>query len=82
MFKIFFMINKVTNVFTSLSDSEISQVLKEMKEDDSLGIIRNDGLFRVISKRIIDITNESFSSTILLVQIGIYKEAAYRFSGI
>ena len=40
------MTNKVTKIFSDMTDEELVLVIAEMKEDDQQGIIRENGIVR------------------------------------
>ena len=40
------MTNKVTKIFSDMTDEELVLVIDEMREDDPLGIIRENGIVR------------------------------------
>jgi len=74
------MINEVTKIFSEMTDLELSQVIKEMKEDGPQGIIREDGIVRKKCKMVHEITEGNVYEHMLMVQFSILKEAAYRFT--
>lgn len=67
------------NLFSDLTDSELIIAIEELKEDDKLGIIREESIIRKKCEKICNQTGESISSYIMLVQLHLYKEAANRF---
>lgn len=73
--------NPITEVFANLTDAELIEAINEMREDDLKGIIRIDGWVRRITNKICEIPVEDIILTHLMTTIiGLYKEAAYRFS--
>lgn len=74
------MINEVTKIFSEMTDSELAQVIQEMKEDGPQGIVRMEGIVREKCKMIQDIVGGNAYEQIMMVQFSILKEAAYRFT--
>lgn len=72
--------NQITKIFNELTDSQLKEAILEMKEDDTFGIIRENGYVRNITKQIVDITNQPLSAQLFITTISLYKEAAYRFT--
>lgn len=71
--------NPITEIFESLTDDELREALNQIREDEPLGIIRIDGHVRDISNKVSEITGESFGVHQVMVLMGIFREAAYRF---
>jgi hypothetical protein len=74
------MINEVTKVFSEMTDLELSQAIREMKEDGSKGIIRENGVLRERCKMIHKITGGNVYEHLVMTQFSILQEAAYRFT--
>jgi hypothetical protein len=74
------MTNKVTKIFSDMTDEELVLVIAEMKEDDPQGIIRENGIVRSKCKMVHDIMGGNTYEYLMMVQISIMKEAAYRFT--
>jgi oligoribonuclease (3'-5' exoribonuclease) len=74
------MTNKVTKIFSDMTDEELVLVIAEMKEDDPQGIIRENGIVRSKCKMVHNITGGNIYEHLMMVQISIIKEAAYRFT--
>ena len=72
--------NQVTKIFTDMTDMELSQVITEIKEDSPQGIIRMDGVIRDKCRMVYDIVGGSVYDHLLMVQLSILREAAYRFT--
>ena len=53
------MTNKVTKIFSDMTDEELVLVIDEMKEDAPQGIIREDGIVRSKCKMVHDIVGET-----------------------
>ena len=74
------MINEVTKIFSDMSDLELSQAIREMKEDGPEGIIRDGGVVREKCKMVQNITGGNTYEHLMLIQFSILQEAAYRFT--
>lgn len=74
------MVNEVTKIFSEMTDLELSQAIKEMKEDEPQGIIRMEGVVREKCRMVHNITGENVSAHLMMVQFSILQEAAYRFT--
>ena len=72
--------NQVTKIFTDMTDMELSQVITEIKEDSLQGIIRMDGIVRDKCKMVHEIVGGGVYEHMLMVQVSILQEAAYRFT--
>lgn len=74
------MVNEVTKVFSEMTDLELSQAIREMKEDGPKGIIREDGVLRERCKMVHKIAGGSVYEHLMMTQFSILQEAAYRFT--
>jgi hypothetical protein len=72
--------NDVTKIFTDMTDLELSQAIREMKEDGPQGIIRDEGVVRERSKMVSEITGGNVYEHLFMTQFSILQEAAYRFA--
>jgi hypothetical protein len=72
--------NQVTKIFTDMTDMELSQVITEIKEDSPQGIIRMDGVIRDKCRMVYEIVGGGVYDHLLMVQLSILQEAAYRFT--
>jgi hypothetical protein len=72
--------NEVTKIFSDMTDLELSQAIREMKEDGPQGIIREDGIVREKCKMVHEITKGNVYEHMFMVQFSILQEAAYRFT--
>jgi hypothetical protein len=72
--------NPITELFESLTDDEVKGAVNQIREDEPLGIIRTDGYVRQLTKKVGEITGESGIMHLTMVQMSIFREAAYRFS--
>jgi oligoribonuclease (3'-5' exoribonuclease) len=74
------MLNEVTKIFSDMTDEELVLVIDEMREDDPLGIIRENGIVRSKCKMVHDIVGGNTYEHLMMVQVSILREAAYRFT--
>jgi hypothetical protein len=72
--------NQVTKIFEDMTDMELSQFVQETKEDSPQGIIRENGITRQKCRMVYDIVGGGVNDYLLMVQISILQEAAYRFT--
>jgi len=72
--------NEVTKIFSSMTDLELSQAIKEMKEDEPQGIIRTEGIVREKCRMVSEIVGGNAYAQLTMTQVSIYKEAAERFT--
>ncbi len=72
--------NQVTRVFSEMTDFELSKAIREMKEDGSKGIIREGGVIREKCKMVYQIVGGNVYEHLLLAEVSILREAAYRFT--
>lgn len=73
------MANRITKLYTELSDENLKDAIREMKEDERMGLIRQDGWVRRMTNQVSEITGESYSTLLFLTQNNLYREAAHRF---
>lgn len=74
------MINEVTKIFSDMTDLELSQAIREMKEDGPKGIIREKGVVRERCLMVQDIVGGNSYENLMMTQFAILQEAAYRFA--
>ena len=72
--------NAVTKVFSDMTDLELAQAVREMKEDGPQGFVRTEGIVREKCHRIHEITGGNTYEHLMMVQMSILKEAAFRFT--
>ena len=70
--------NPISKIFNDISDEELRQGITEMQEDDKTGFTR-DGVVRKYAHETMNITSENFSSVLLMTQINLLRQAAYRW---
>ena len=74
------MTNKITKIFSDMTDEELVLVIDEIREDAPQGIIREDGIVRSKCKMVHDIVGGNVYEHLTMVQVSILQEAAYRFT--
>jgi hypothetical protein len=72
--------NAVTKVFSDMTDLELSQAVREMKEDGPQGIVRTEGIVREKCQMVHKIIGGDVYTHLMMTQLSIYKEAAERFT--
>ena len=72
--------NQVTKIFEDMTDMELVLFVQEMKEDSPQGIIRMDGIVRQKCRMVYNIVGGGVYDHLLMVQLSILQEAAYRFT--
>lgn len=63
-----------------MTDEELVLVIDEMKEDTPQGIIRENSIIRSKCKMVHDIVGGNTYEHMMMVQVSILQEAAYRFT--
>ena len=71
--------NPIKQLFSDLSDEELILTINEIKECDVTGILPDNSNVRELCRESAKITNMDVSSNLLMVQINILKEGAYRW---
>lgn len=71
--------NPIQQLYISLSDEELTAILTEIKESDITGVLPDNSLTRNLCREAVKITGMDVSSNLLMVQIGVLKEGAYRW---
>lgn len=69
--------NKIKEIFNQMTDEEVLQGIREIKESDETGIIP-DGIIRKYAKEVKSETN-GMSLDLLHTMIGILKQGAFRW---
>jgi len=72
--------NAVTKVFSDMTDLELAQAVREMKEDGPQGFVRTEGVVRERCKMVNEIVGGNVYAHLMMTQMSIYKEAAERFT--
>ena len=71
--------NQITKIFSDLTNDELREAINEIKEDEALGLIREHGYVRRISKQVSELTNTPLSTQLFLTHSSLFREASYRF---
>jgi hypothetical protein len=71
--------NPISQIFVELSNFQLKGAIWEIQEAEKTGVYGNDSLIRGYARRIGEITGMDVSSNLLAAQIGVMKEASYRF---
>lgn len=74
------MTNEVTKIFSDMTDLELAQAIREMKEDWPKGVIREKGVVRERCLMVRNITGGNAYEFLEMTQFSILREAAYRFT--
>ena len=72
--------NEVTKVFSNMTEDELYLVIQEIREDETSGITRSDGIVREKCMMIQKIVGGHTYEQLEMVKNSILKEAAYRFT--
>jgi len=73
--------NQITEMFESLTDIEVKQAIKEIKEDGALGIITSGGMVKVMAENMSNINKLKVSDNLFSAEILLLKQGAFRFIG-
>lgn len=71
--------NPIKKMFDDISDAELCDAISEIKESETNGIIKKDGIVRKYSKLSGEITGGATTTDFYMVQINLLKQAAYRW---
>ena len=69
----------IQEIYKKLSDLEILEFLTDMENCENNGSFPDDSIIRKLCKQTTEITGLDVSSNLLMVQMGVLKEAAYRY---
>lgn len=69
----------IKKLYSDLSDDELRIAVEEIKNAEMTGVFGDDSIIRNLCRETAKITNMDISSNLLMVQIGLLKEAAYRW---
>lgn len=72
--------NPINKLFESLTDDELRDAINQIREDEPLGIIRIEGKVRDLTRKVNEITGDCHTMHLTMVQMSLFREAAYRFS--
>lgn len=71
--------NPIVKLFENISEEELKKAILEIKKDNLTGIIHEGGIVRKYAKLIGNITDEPISANLMMSQINLLKEAAFRW---
>lgn len=72
-------INPITELYKNLHDVELKIIIEEIRESEKTGTFGNDSEIRKLCRKTSEITRIDVSSNLLMVQMGVLKEAAFRW---
>lgn len=71
--------NPITELYSNLLDVELKIMIVEIQEAEKTGAFGNDSEIRKLCRKTAEITGMDISSNLLMVQLGVLKECAYRW---
>lgn len=71
--------NPIKQLFSDLSDDEVILTINEIKDAEITGTFPDNSNVRALCQESVKITNMDVSSNLLMVQLNILKEGAYRW---
>ena len=71
--------SNIQKLYSDLSDEKLKLAVEEIKHAEETSIFGDDSIIRNLCRETAKITNIDVSSNLLMVQIGVLKEAAYRW---
>lgn len=71
--------NKIVELFNNISDEELKLAVAEMKESEITGYIKEGGVVRKYGKLTGEITGGFTTTDFFMVQMNLYKTAAFRW---
>ena len=71
--------NPITELYKNLNDTELTIIIGEIKESEKTGTFGDDSEIRKLCHKTSEITGMDISSNLLMVQLGVLKEAAFRW---
>ncbi len=74
--------NEILKLYTSLSDSDLLEAIEEIKYCEFHGFYPENSMIRELAKKTAEITLQDISSNLLMVQMGVLKEGAFRWSNL
>jgi hypothetical protein len=72
--------NTVTKIFQDIPDDELKLAVLEIAKSDTTGIMESDSIVRKYAKITTEVTNNSTSTDLFMVQINLLKQAAFRWA--
>jgi hypothetical protein len=71
--------NPITELYKNLHDVELKIMVEEIKESEKTGTFGDDSEIRQLCRKTSEITGMDVSSNLLMVQMGVLKESAFRW---
>ncbi len=71
--------NKITEIFQSISNQELNSAILEIKQSEKDGIIPLSGVVRKYANKVSEITGNSISTDLFMTQMNLIKQAAFRW---
>jgi hypothetical protein len=71
--------NELHNLYDSLSDEELLVIINEIEESETTGSYPEDSAIRSLSNKASNITGTDTSSMLMLTQMNVLRQAAYRW---
>jgi len=74
--------NPIQNLYTDLLDDELLILIDELAISEETGSFPMDAKIRDLCKKTAQITGMDISSNLMIVQIGVLKESAFRWKAL
>ena len=71
--------NPIKQLYSDLTDVELEVLVKEIRESEETGVFQEESEIRNLCRKTSEITKMDVSSNLLMVQLGVVKEAAFRW---
>ena len=71
--------NPIKQLYSDLTNVELEVLVKEIRESEKTGVFQNESEIRNLCRKTSEITRMDVSSNLLMVQLGVLKEAAFRW---
>ncbi len=72
--------NPVVQLFKNISDADLKEAIKELKESDVTGFIKEDGYVRKYAKMTGELTSGFTNTDFFMTTVNLLKEAAFRWA--
>lgn len=74
--------NPIAELYKNLNDTELTIIIREIRESEKTGVFQEESQIRNLCRKTSEITGMDISSNLLMVQMGVLKEAAFRWLNI
>lgn len=71
--------NPIAELYKNLNDTELTIIIGEIRESEKTGMFQEESQIRNLCRKTSEITGMDISSNLLMVQMGVLKEAAFRW---